>query len=472
MNIILIVSDTFRRDHLGCYGNSWISTPNLDKLARDSVVFDRAYAASFPTVPNRYDLLTGRYTYTYGCWQPLPEDEVVLPEILREAGYVTMHIADTPHHLEEGFHFDRGFDGWIWIRGQEHERYMTDHFDVELPCSPEKLRNPEGVKKYLHNTRGRRYESDYFVAQTMTEAIRWLEHNYRHEKFFLYVDTFDPHEPWDPPRWYVDRYDPGYRGEEVIYPRYAPADYLSPEELKHMRALYAGEVTMVDRWVGMLLQKIEDMGLFDNTAVIFTTDHGFYHGEHGLTGKSLITDEFKGYAPLYEEVAHIPLLIRIPRAQHFRCGELVQAPDLMPTMLELGGAKDPGTMDGKSLMPLLKGEKLNLREFAVTSPSIIHGTVGGLRTTITTKEWSFIYAGLGEIQDEKETKDVDGIAMKLRALGQSFGHELYHLPSDPGQERNLFPEKKDIAEGLRVRYTEFLESLRTKEQYLKYWRDL
>ena len=472
MNIILIVSDTFRRDHLGCYGNPWISTPNLDKLARDSAVFDRAYAASFPTVPNRYDLLTGRYTYTYGCWQPLPKDEIILPEVLKEAGYVTMHIADTPHHLENGFYFDRGFDGWKWIRGQEHERYMTDHFDVELPCAPEKLRNPEGVKKYLHNTKDRRYESDYFVAETMSEAARWLEHNYRHEKFFLYLDTFDPHEPWDPPRWYVDRYDPGYQGEEVIYPLYAPADYLTPEELKHLRALYAGEVTMVDRWVGMLLQKIEDLGLFDNTVIIFTTDHGFYHGEHGLVGKSLITEEFKGYAPLYEEVAHIPLFIHLPGRKNFRCGELVQPPDLMPTILELAGAEDPGTMHGKSLVPLLKGEEFQIRDFAITSPTIIHGAAGALRTTITTEEWSFIYAGSGKVPDKGETRDVDGIAMKLKALGQSFGHELYHLPSDPGQKRNLFPERKEVAENLRMSYTEFLRSLRTKEEHLKYWQAL
>jgi arylsulfatase A-like enzyme len=270
----------------------------------------------------------------------------------------------------------------------------------------------------------------------------------------------------------VDRYDPGYQGEEVIYPLYAPADYLTPEELKHIRALYAGEVTMVDRWVGMLLQKIEDLALFDNTVIIFTTDHGFYHGEHGLMGKSLITEEFKGYAPLYEEVAHIPLFIHLPERKSFRCGKLVQPPDLMPTILELAGAENPDTMHGKSLVPLLKGEKLQIRDFAVTSPTIIHGTAGALRTTITTEEWSFIYAGSGKARDEGETRDVDGIAMGLKALGQSFGHELYHLPSDPGQKRNLFLQRKEVAEDLQMSYIEFLKSLRTKEEYLEYWRAL
>lgn len=114
MNIVLIVSDTFRRDHLGCYGNDWIHTPNIDNLAKESVMFNNAYAASFPTVPNRRDLVTGRFTFTHSDWSPLPRDEVVLADVLREDGYVTMLIADTPHILKDGYHFDRGFDGWIW----------------------------------------------------------------------------------------------------------------------------------------------------------------------------------------------------------------------------------------------------------------------------------------------------------------------------------------------------------------------
>ena len=167
MNIILIVSDTFRRGHLGCYGNRWISTPNLDKLAAESVIFDRAYTASFPTVPNRMDLVTGRFSFVHYEWQPLPKNEVVLAEVLGEAGYITMLVADTPHIFEDGYNFDRGFSGWRRIRGQEEDRYVTDPIEVRLPCSPCKLRNPEGVKRYLRNVSLRQSEADYFVAQTI-----------------------------------------------------------------------------------------------------------------------------------------------------------------------------------------------------------------------------------------------------------------------------------------------------------------
>ncbi|MBM3189010.1 MAG: sulfatase, partial [Chloroflexi bacterium] len=315
MNLIVIVSDTFRRDHLGCYGNGWISTPHLDRFAEKAIVFDRTYAASFPTVPNRRDIFTGRYTFTYSQWAPLPPEEIILAEELGKAGYATMMVLDTPHIIKNGYYFDRGFSGFEWIRGQENDRWQTAPAYPRMPCVKTKLRSPEAtVKVHQRNVHWRRYEEDTFVARTMREACLWLERNYRqHSDFFLYVDTFDPHEPWDAPQWYLERYDePNYTGANVSYPVYGPSDYLTIEELRHCRALYAAEVTLVDRWVGRLLERIEDMGLLRDTAVVFTTDHGFYHGEHGLMGKSHITPEESRYVPLYEEVARIPLIAYAP----------------------------------------------------------------------------------------------------------------------------------------------------------------
>jgi len=474
MNIILISADTFRRDHLGCYGNGWISTPNLNKLSKRSVIFDRAYAASFPTVPNRMDLMTGRFSFVHYEWQPLPKDEVVLPEVLGEAGYTTMLIADTPHILKDGYNFDRGFSGWKWIRGQENDRYITDSVEFKLPCASYKLRNPDTtVKQYLRNVSLRKSETDYFIAQTMAEAAKWLEHNHKHGKFFLCVDAFDPHEPWDPPQWCINQYDPGYEGEEVFYPVYGPADYLTKRELEHMRALYAGEVTLVDKWIGMLLKKIEDLELFENTAVIFTSDHGFYLGEHNLTGKSIIIPGFQGSAPLYEEITHIPLLIRLPNTKSFRSSALVQPPDLTSTIIELAKAEDPGTLQGKSLLPLFESEDCLWRDFAITSPSLIHGGAGGVRPTITNGEWSFIYANSfsTDTKIEHKTKAVDGISRKLRFLSK-VENELYHLPSDPQQKNNLFAEHKDIAKRLHSEFVNFLRKTGMSEENLKCWQSL
>ena len=107
------------------------------------------------------------------------------------------------------------------------------------------------------------------------------------------MDFFDPHEPWDVPQWYVDMYDPNYAGEVVDYPQYAKwREFLTEDELKHCRALYAAEVTIIDRWVGKIFEKVEDSGLMENTVILFSTDHGFLLGEHGFIGKSLIRGEY------------------------------------------------------------------------------------------------------------------------------------------------------------------------------------
>lgn len=453
MNIIEIVCDTLRRDFLGCYGNSWIHTEHIDAFADKAVIFDKAYIASYPTIPNRHDLFTGRFTFIYSGWEPLPRGEVILSETLRKAGFTTMLIIDTYHLIRDGHGFDRGFDAWWWIRGQEHDRYMTN------PTLGTVERQRAYGIQYLKNVSLRIFESDYFAPQTTTAAVKWLELNYdKHDKFFLHVDIFDPHEPWDPPKWYVDMYDPHWKGGEVMggaylspyempFPRIAPK--LSDEELNHLKALYAGEVTLVDRWVGMLLQKIEDLGLFEDTMVIFTTDHGSYHGEHGYIGKR---------PHLYEEVAHIPLIIRLPDSENAqgRCESLVQPPDIMPTILEFANIKIPGSVQGKSLLAKIRKEEDSGREIAVSSaPLVKRGGGPAERITITTEKWAFI-----DVRPDFSGKD---------ELGRKIEPELYDLQRDPEQKRNLYNEKREIAEELHTKLLSFLRDMGAKREVLDMW---
>ncbi|MBC7327244.1 sulfatase [bacterium] len=453
MNFILIVSDTFRRDNLSFYGNEKLGTktPNLDKLAKESIVFRNHYTASFPTIPNRRDLFTGKFTFTYTDWAPLTPDEIVLAQLLTAAGYTTMFIADTPHLMNEGYNYSRGFSAWVWIRGQENDRFRTAPKDVKFPCSPEKLRDTtRTVTQYLRNVHHRKYEEDYFCAQTMSEAIRWLEENYKNDKFFLYVDTFDPHEPWDPPQWFVELYDPGYQGEEVIYPVYGPADYLTKEELAHMRALYSGEATMVDKWIGKLLAKVEELGLLDNTVIIFTTDHGFYLGEHGLVGK---------ITKIFREVSEIPLLIRLPQGKHLTVDALTQPPDVMPTILELAGLEIPSTVQGQSLLPIIEG-KARGREIAVSSWAIIHKPASEERVSLNPYNWAQYAWKL------KPSTITDGEWTLIVGAGDMHP-ELYHLPTDPNQEKNVFEENKKLAQTLFESYINYLRKWGTKEEYIQ-----
>lgn len=478
-NILLIVSDTFRYDLLegrfevrnGVYGR----VRRLDRFIRDSVWFDRAYHASFPTVPNRADLLTGRFTFTYYDWSPLPRDWVTVPMMLRDAGYTSMMVADTPHILKDGYNFDRGFDGWVWVRGQENDRYRTWPAEVRLPCHPSKLRSVDTVVQHIRNNWGRRREEDWIPARTALEASKWLEESYG-RRFFLYVDFFDPHEPWDPPRWYVDSYDPGYEGEEVIYPAYGPSGYLTEEELTHVRAMYAGEASLVDRWIGFLLEKVEELGLLEDTTVIFTSDHGFYLGEHGLIGKSIIMGEHHGLAPLYEEVARIPLAVRFADRLGLKGGvkvdSLVQTPDVTATILDLAGVEAGSYVQGRSLVPLASGETEELRGIAVSTPSLLRGVRAGLRVTVTTGRWSLILApeaGGWEAEEAEYTVIVDGKPRKLKPFGR-IETELYDLKVDPRQRENVLQENLDVAEDLHRRFLEFLSEIGASSGIIDVWR--
>src|SRR5690349_10257000 len=247
-NVILIVTDSMRRDALSHYGSNWIPTPHFDSFGRSAVVFENAFLSSFPTVPCRNDILTGRYTFTYKDWSPLDRDAITLQETLGKAGILTSLIADTPHPFAPGYNYQRGFAAWEINRSQESDGLRSAPSVIHFPCNPKKLRDEQTVTQYLRNTSRRMREEDYFSPQTFIKAADWLQENTDGRRFFLYVDTFDPHEPWDPPAYYVRKFDPGYTGEEVIYPRYDVwRDFLSEAELNHCRALYAGEVTMVDR---------------------------------------------------------------------------------------------------------------------------------------------------------------------------------------------------------------------------------
>ena len=177
----------------------------------------------FPTIPHRTDMVTGKWVYPYRSWTPLPEDETIVGELLTEAGYVTMLVADTPHLMRDGHRFDRGLTGWKWNRGQEGDRAITDALEVKLPSAPEKIRGPERMRANHYRWRQRHWntERDTFAARTFQDAADWIELNHAHDKFFLWVDCFDPHEPWDPPQHYVDLYDPGYSGELIDHPPYA-----------------------------------------------------------------------------------------------------------------------------------------------------------------------------------------------------------------------------------------------------------
>lgn len=478
MNIILVVSDTLRRDHLGCYGNEWIHTPNLDKFATESFLFENAYTASFPTIPNRCDLVTGRFTFTELDWGPLPRQYPVLSEVLGQAGYTTMLVCDTPHLLQNATGYDRGFSGFEWIRGQENDRWRTFPRHPKLPAPAEKLRQPDIIPpQFMRNIAHRQGEGDHFCAQSMRKAGEWLEENKDEGPFFLYVDTFDPHEPWDPPDSYLRMYEPenSYTGDNIVYPRYTDADFYAPAEIGHIRALYAGEVSLVDAWIGHLMQRVEALGLLDDTAIVVTTDHGFCNGEHNLQGKGYIWDGHFANCPLWEEIAHIPLMIRLPGQHHAaRLSGLVQPPDVSRTLLELASAPLTETFQGQSLVPMMAGRCDSIREGTISSPALSYDSSAGRPTTITSGGWSLIHYGSPDAPLFAALQhSIDHIERSAMVPQGSVPKPmLFKLDEDPGQQRDLFDEYPEVARRLHDYFLRQCEQLGMNETYLRHRRKL
>ena len=490
MNVILIVSDTMRRDCLGCYGAPpWASefktgigrvhTPHLDRFAESASIFDNAFITSFPTVPTRHDILTGQYTWTFKPWSPLDAGTVTLQDTLNEADVFTGLVVDTPHPFAPGYNYQRGFQTWELIRGQEHDAWKGDPADPALPSEPGKLRSPDTtVKQYLRNMSHRHWEEDYFPARTMREASRWLERNHSRKPFFLYVDTFDPHEPWDPPQHYTDLYDPGYKGEEVIYPAYDRSSYLSKSELRHCRALYSGEVTLVDRWVGYLMDRVESLGLLHDTAVVFMSDHGFYLGEHGYIGKSLIS-RYQQAIPLYPEVAHVPMLAYVPGSKGGRrIRQYAQTVDLMPTVCDLMDVGVPESVQSRSLLPLLRGSRQAGASHVICSPTISHE---GLkvphptsRSSIYSGNWLLVYGSqVDRVTDRETTQMVDSVLRQVRTLEKGpIRPALYNLKQDPSCSRNVIGKHQTVARRLHRQYVRFLENANVPERHLQFFRNL
>ena len=418
MNVVVICSDTFRYDHLGFVGMQPVLTPNLDQLARESACFSDFHLCSFPTVLNRIEVFSGRYAFPHFDWGPQPFEYPVLSEVFTRHGFATALVADNPHLMKSEFGFGRGFQYVKDIPGQADDRFQPDSAPmIDLPCPAERLDpRPRRLARYRRNAFWYRQRGSSTTETVFREATRWIAD--REGKFFLWIDAFDPHEPWDAPEEFRKLYPWNDRGEWVFWPRYGKAARYSDADLENMRSLYRAEITRIDHWVGHFIEHLREARLLEHTAVIFCSDHGFYLGEHGLLGKLRLERP----TVLYEELTHAPLLLRHPAG----CGAgqtfpgLCQPPDLFVTALELAGIPPVHWAHGDSLVNRLSGGKPG-RQFAVGGchPRREHPSC----LTVWTEEWCFIYS------------PQDGLD----------GSELYHRPSDPAQEANVIAAHRDVA---------------------------
>jgi arylsulfatase A-like enzyme len=312
----------------------------------------------------------------------------------------------------------------------------------------------------------RRAERDWMCGRTITAAMDWLEENHSRDGFVLWVDMWDPHEPFDAPAFDEARYvDPAYAGDRLIVPRYGRPDYMTVAERDHVRALYAAQVTLVDRWVGRLLEKVETLGLDKNTLIVYLTDHGHLFAEHDLQGKPT-----GPLGMLYEVTARVPLLIRHPEGMGAgeRIAGLAQHPDILPTILDFLGVPIPAAVQGQSLLPLIAGTAQRLREHAFTGR---YSRVAGLALAVARQEAAHGFDGWAGLERFGEPFTVTSEEWAFICPPGGRPRELYDLRRDPAQATNVIAEHPQVALDLHGSLIDWLTSVGMPDERLHAYRD-
>jgi arylsulfatase A-like enzyme len=384
MNLIVLCVDSWRADILGEQGACrWIQAPVLADLARQSVSFDRAFGEAMPTVQMRRAFFTGMRGYPWHHdldglglspaflgWHRVPTSQTTLAEILLHRGYCTGLITDCYHLFKPTQNFTRGFLSWQFIRGQQGDNYRVGPYrDIDIsPYVPDGEEHDWAtnaqIVNHLVNTRSRKGEDDYFAPQVFRAAMDWVRDAHANAPFVLWVDSFMPHELWDPPARYADAYFPNDGTlKDFIHPGVtARVPDLSPAQVERTKALYAGCCTLVDTWIGHLLEVVESLNLLDDTIVMFLTDHGLELYDHGAFTKRGAHNQGK----LHAYNTQITWMIRHPDGPRgLRVPGFVQAHDLVPTVLELLNLPPCELLDGGSAWPLACGRAESLRDRVV-----------------------------------------------------------------------------------------------------------
>lgn len=388
MNIILILVDSLNKEALSCYNpETKCKTPNISALAERGVVHDGHFVGSLPCMPARRDIMAGRKEFMWRPWGPMEVFDPKLPREVQKQGYNTGMVTDHYHYWEETANgYMQGFQTLEMIRGHETDFYKLPS-KGEVPAWVEKMseyRSPYHMRQYYENVKDFKGEEDFFPAKTFSAAADWLSENSKDGPFFLHVETFDVHEPFHVPEPYASMYTDGIKGnadDHNIWPPYQIYDDLNafmkqttPEELAYLKSQYYGKVSMVDRWLGHFFDRMTELDLWDDTMVIFTTDHGHDLGERGAFGKQY---------PHYDSHANIPMLVWDPRhpGNGRKVNSLTQTVDIFSTVIEASGGTPPkGTRHSVSMEPVIS-------QSGESRDCLVYGTFGQ-GVCITDGEWT------------------------------------------------------------------------------------
>ena len=481
-NILLITSDQHHFKALG-HMNPEVSTPNLDRLAESGVVFTRAYCPNPTCTPTRASIITGMYPSQHGAYSlgtKLPETVPTVGDFFHQGGYRSgligkahfQQLLDHPDYrsiesnpLQQNLDFWRGFTGPFYgfdhielCRNHTDEFHIGQHYGLWLEEQGYDWRKcfqkPGGTaekQKYKWNL-PEKYHYNAWIAERTNAMMQEYADNGDH--FFLWASFPDPHPPYLVPEPWDTMYDP----DKITVPEMHPeedfanmpphygmtreenpdvAPYMEPggnaihgfgshlhdkKELAKDVAVYYGMTSMMDKYIGQILDKLENLGLADNTIVVFTTDHGHFHGQHGLIAKCIFN---------YEDMQRIPFIVsgagrNVPAGR--RSGAMQSLVDLAPTFLDCCGIEVPRCMTGVSQKDVWLGESDAARDHVIVE-NRHQPTTMNIRTYINERYKISVY------------------------YNQEYG-ELFDLQEDPGELKNLWdcPEKQELKKELLLKF--------------------
>lgn len=388
---IVVLLDSLNRHMLGAYGGTEFQTPNIDRLAERSVRFQKHYTGSLPCMPARHDILVGALDFLWRPWGSIELWERPVTHFLRRKGVPTMLFTDHPHLFEvggENYHTD--FLAWDYLRGHESDPWKTreDPSWIGTPALPSSSKGHFGRGRAPYDI-SRTYfrdELDFPGPKTLNAAATWLAQNgSAHDSFMLFIDEFDPHEPFDTPAPWNGMYDPDWQEDQIIWPPYAVGaveqGIITEREGRHIRANYGAKLSMIDHWLGRLLDVMDRDNRWKDTVLILCTDHGHYLGEKDIWGKPRV--------PQYETLGHTPLMIAAPGAEPFECEALTTNVDINATLCDIYDVELRHVSHGRSLLPLVSRDTEKIRDYAI-------GGIFGQWVQITDGHYKYARAPAGD----------------------------------------------------------------------------
>ena len=466
MNVILIVIDAVRAKELGCYGGSDQISPNIDRLAKEGVLFENAYCCVNATDPSLTTIFTGQYPIHHGILKHGPQiekDEIqsffknnpkTISTILKSQGYITLAVDWLGRWHRIGYDYYTGIvkeNSNLSGETQEYkesgnlQRYLVS----KLQRFPRLFRLAKTFNYKILRKRAKE-ESPALIfgdADTVTNKAKKLIHENRDKDFFIFVHYWDTHSPYYCPSSYAKRY-------------YNPADDKNTEEIakeiknperrdviknlgtsvNEIIARYKGAIEFVDGKIGEIVEMLGDLDILDQTLLIVTSDHGESLTEHGI---------YFDHHGLYDPEIRVPLILKHPNIKNKRIEGFVQHIDILPTILDILGLQIKGEFDGKSLLPLINGEVSEIRNRDFVFVEEAHTQ---RKMSIRTTKYKYI----------KSLSKQEAIC-KYCGIIHGGLEELYDLECDPGETKNIINDYPEVAKVMSEKISDFIISIKNKK---------